>query len=197
MPGLDKAAAIARAAEVRVGWLATGEGPMRAEAPAPRLSDSTVSEVIARHNAGLGADPGARLAAGGGVPVLGLADCGLKGWYQETPMEISATRPGDLLDPEAFAVIAIGASMRPAGIRQGFLCFCSPGIAADKGDSVYVERLDGTAAIKEYVKRDATWLSLGGWLDPDESGKQERYGDQVRLDQIARLATVVYVKVKL
>ena len=188
-PGLVRLAA---AGKVRLEWLATGEGSMRPEPPAPRLADSTVSEVVARQVASLGGREG-----GGSVPVIGLAECGLKGWYQGALMTVSAARPGDLLDPDAFAVIAIGTSMRPAGICQGFLCFCSPRMAVDKGDRVYIERRDGTATIKKYVCRDETWLYLQGWLDPDESGRQELYSDQVRLDQIARLATIVYVKVKL
>ena len=169
--------AIAKAADVSLDWLAPGEPPVHT---ARRLG-----EFIE--------DTG-RSAS---VPVIGLAECGLKGWYQESTLAISATRPGDLFDPEAFAVIAIGASMRPAGILEGFLCFCSPRTAADKGDRVYIERRDGTASIKEYVKRDETWLHLQGWLDPDESGRQEPYGDQVKLDQVGRLATVVYIKLKL
>ena len=181
-PGLIRMAA---AAEVNLDWLATGRGEMREPG-----RDSFAA--IARHVASLGGREG-----GGSVPVVGLAECGLKGWYQGASMAVSAARPGDLQDPDAFAVIAIGVSMRPAGICQGFLCFCSPRMAVDKGDRVYVERRDGTAAIKEYLRRDETWLYLQGWLDPDESGRQELYSDQVRLDQIARLATIVYVKVKL
>ena len=65
------------------------------------------------------------------------------------------------------------------------------------GFAVTVERRDGTASIKQYVRRDEAWLYLRGWLDPDESGRQESYLDQVRLDQVARLATVVYIKLKL
>ena len=94
-------------------------------------------------------------------------------------------------------MIATGTSMQPAAIFEGFLCFCSPGTAAHKRDRVYVERRDGTASIKQYDRRDETWLYLQGWLDPDDSGRQKPYGDQVRLEQVARLATIVYVKVKL
>ena len=158
-------------------WLATGEPPVH---KAERLAQFV--EATGRSAS---------------VPVIGMADCGLKGWYSESTLAISATRPGDLFDPDAFAVIVLGTAMRPVGILEEFLCFCSPGTAADKGDRVYVERRDGTASIKEYRGRDATWLSLRGWLDPDESGRQERHGEQVKLDQIARLVTVVYVKLKL
>ena len=165
---------------------------MKPEALLPSPEALAVSDVIGRHVASLGG-----LEGGGSVPVIGLAECGLKGWYQGTSMVVSAARPGDLQDPDAFAVIAIGVSMRPAGICQGFLCFCSPRMAIDKGDRVYIERRDGTATIKKYLCRDETWLYLQGWLDPDESGRQELYSDQIRLDQVARLATIVYVKVKL
>ena len=165
---------------------------MKPGALSPSVADLSMSDIIARHVTNLGG-----LEGGGSVPVIGLAECGLKGWYQGAPMVVSAARPGDLHDPDAFAVMAIGVSMRPAGICQGFLCFCSPRMAVDKGDRVYIELRDGTATIKKYLCRDETWLYFQGWLDPDEAGRQEPYSDQVKLDQVARLATIVYVKVKL
>ncbi len=168
---------IARAVDVSLDWLAAGEPPVHTAKRIGQFIEATGRSTS--------------------VPVLGLAECGLKGWYQGAPMAVSAARPGDLQDPDAFAIIAIGTSMRPAGICQGFLCFCSPRMAVDKGDRVYIELRDGTATIKKYLCRDETWLYFQGWLDPDEAGRQEPYSDQVKLDQVARLATIVYVKVKL
>ena len=177
MPGLDKAAAIARAGEVTLDWLMDGEPQVHT---AKRIGQFV--EATGRNSS---------------VPVLGLAECGLKGWYQAAPMAVFALRPADLADAAAFAVIAIGASMRPAGISPGFLCFCSPAVAPDSGDRVYVERRDGTASIKIYLGRCEIWLHLRGWLEPDQAGRQEPYDEELGLDQVARLAPVVYIKLKL
>src|SRR5215213_824245 len=57
------------------------------------------------------------------VPVLGFAECGMKGWYNEVALKVTAYSIAGLTS-DAFAVIAVGDSMRPAGIEQGFLCYC-------------------------------------------------------------------------
>jgi transcriptional regulator with XRE-family HTH domain len=159
---------------VDIIWLMTGAGAMAAAAPAPL--------------AGLGAYPG--------VPVLGLADCGLRGWYQRDMLGVAASRPGDFVDPEGFAVMAIGQSMVPAGIVQGHLCFCSPRTAPGMGDAVYVERSDGAATIKLYRGTEGEWLVLEGWLDPVD-GRREAYTDRLLLATVKRIAPVIYVKRKL
>ena len=130
------------------------------------------------------------------IPVLGLAACGLKGWFQRDPLSMTAARPGDLLDPEAFAVIAFGQSMVPAGIFEGFVCFCSPRTPAGRGDAVYVERRDGFAGIKVFRAMNDEWLELQGWLDKSH-GKREPYTDRLARSTVRRLAPVIYVKRKL
>lgn len=133
----------------------------------------------------------------GGVPILGMAKCGLQGWSQSTPLNIKASRPGDLHLPNIFCVMAIGNSMIPAGILQGQLCYCNPHDRYESGDAIYVERMDNTATIKLFLGADETHMTLQGWLDPDNEGRQQEYTEQVRLDQVRRAATVIYVKRKL
>ena len=176
-PKASRIVAIAQAADVSVDWLVTGKPPVHT---AERIGQFV--EATDRKSS---------------VPVVGLAECGLKGWYLGAPMAVSALRPADLADAGAFAVIAIGGSMRPAGISQGFLCFCAPAIAPDRDDRVYIERADGTASIKIYLGHDETWLQLRGWLDPDEADRQEPYDERLRLDGVARLVPVIYIKLKL
>lgn len=130
------------------------------------------------------------------LPVLGLAECGLRGWYQREPMSVTAARPGDFFDPDGFAVIAIGRSMVPAGIFEGFLCFCSPRTPASAGDAVYIERNDGYASIKVFRGFEANWLVLQGWLD-ELDGKRDPYIDRFDADAVRRLAPIIYVKRKL
>jgi transcriptional regulator with XRE-family HTH domain len=172
-------AAFLRALMERFGidprWLVTGEGEMTLAAPSPVF-----------------AAPG----AAAGVPVMGLAECGLRGWYQRDLLAVTASRPGDFVDPDGFAVMAVGQSMVPAGILQGQLCFCSPRTQPSAGDAVYVERADGAATIKLYRGTEGEWLVLEGWLDPVE-GRREPYTDRLLLATVRRIAPVIYVKRKL
>ena len=131
------------------------------------------------------------------IPVIGLAECGLKGWYQNDAMAVRAACPSDLADHDAFAVIAIGSSLVPEGIRPGYLCICSPAARAGAGDAVYVEQADGTASLKIFVADGGGWVELRGYLPPEESGVQMLYTERLRRDRIARLAPVVYVKRRL
>jgi phage repressor protein C with HTH and peptisase S24 domain len=156
-------------------WLVTGEGEMAFSPPPP-----------------MAAAPG----AAAGVPVMGLAECGLKGWYQRDLLAVTASRPGDFVDPDGFAVMAIGHSMVPAGILPGQLCFCSPRTPPSAGDAVYVERADGAATLKLYRGTEGEWLVLEGWLDPAE-GRPEPYTDRLLLATVKRIAPVIYVKRKL
>lgn len=110
---------------------------------------------------------------------------------------VAALVLGDLHDPDAFAIMAVGDSLRPAGIWPGFLCLCSPRDHYDKGDVVFVERSDGTASLKLFDREDADWIDLAGYLPPDEHGHQMPYTERLARDYVRRIATVVYVKRKL
>lgn len=153
-----------------------------------RLIKGEVVPAAAATASALGASPA--------IPVLGLAECGLRGWYQRDTLSVTASRPGDLVDPEGFAVMAIGQSMVPAGIVQGQLCFCSPRTAPSAGDAIYVERSDGAATLKVYRGTEGEWLVLEGWLDP-VAGRREPYTDRLLLATVKRIAPVIYVKRKL
>lgn len=136
-------------------------------------------------------------ARGRKVPIIGLAACGLSGWYNPGPLALSATFPVDHpYSRDLFAVIAVGTSMQPEGIRQGFLLFCDPDVPLVPGDVVYVEKADGTASIKTYYNRDSQWLHLQGWLAPHEDGSQKPYREQVNLELVKRMACVFLVKRK-
>lgn len=177
VPNFFSIQAIAKAAGVSMTWIAEGTGTMLA------AGESS-------HHSWTSALPQS-------VPVIGLAECGLRGWFSEGAMAVRAARPGDLRNPEAFAVMAIGMSMVPAGIQPGFLCFCDPADSPDRGDAVFVGRADGRGSIKIFGGSEPGWVTLQGWLDPDETGRQQSYLDKQAASQIKRLATVVYVKRKL
>ena len=186
---LDVAVALAREAPVLLEWIATGRGPMR-------VGISDASGAVAGIIEGRVEAPSAQWGLSS-MSVVGLAECGLKGWYQEGVMAVRAARPGDLQDPDAFAVIATGTSMQPAGILNGFLCFCSPRDSHSTGDAVFIETTDHRASIKMVIGEDSEWLVLQGWLNPDDTGRQEPYTEKLRRNHIKRIATVIYVKRKL
>lgn len=130
------------------------------------------------------------------IPVLGFAECGMKGWYNEVALKVSAYRIPEL-GSETFAVIAVGDSMRPAGIEQGFLCYCDPQNKPAHLDAVYLRRKDGSSSLKIYGGEEEGWLKLQGWLKPDASGVQAPYIDNLKRDLITQIAPVVYIKRKL
>ena len=139
------------------------------------------------------------------VSVIGLAQCGIKGWEMRSSTGLHAEAPADIAGVEgSFGVIAVGDSMRPAGIEPGFLCLCSPETEPRFGDVVYVERKDHYAAIKLYggevTENGTAFLQLQGCLppDPDDPAKpQKPYVDNIAKSAISRVVTVVYVKRRL
>jgi phage repressor protein C with HTH and peptisase S24 domain len=174
---------LAKALAVRPQWLAMGEGPMEA------AGDEAGEGVAARLEAAIQTTRA--------IPVIGLAECGLKGWWREEPMAVAAACPADLADPDAFAVIASGRSMEPEGIRPGYLLICSPGARPRTGEVVYVERRGGEASVKVFLRRGGDWIDFKSYLDPDEKGVQTPYNDRIARAEIARLAPVVYIKRRL
>lgn len=127
------------------------------------------------------------------IPVFGFAECGLQGWHNETRYRVNTSL--DWPDPDCFAVIAAGHSMAPEGIHPGFICIVSPNTRSQRGDAVLIRRKDATATIKLYVREDAEWLHVKGWLDPEKPDlSQMPYHDQIRRDVIEKIAPVVMVK---
>lgn len=131
------------------------------------------------------------------VPVIALGNCGKTDWYSPDPVALRATLPVDYpYTPNLFAVMAVGTSMQPEGIRQGYILFCNPSSSIDPGDVVYVEKKDGSAAIKKYLKQDDQLLHLQGWSEPQKNGTQAPYYEELELSLIKRVVCVVVVKRK-
>lgn len=171
-PKASALAAIAGAAGVSVEWLVTGNGAEAEERPSPETMPNRDYSY----------------------PVLGLAHCGLQGWFREDPLAVEAELR--LEDPTAFAVMSTGDSLRPEGIRPGYLCFCSPRASRKPGDLVFVERNDGTASIKRLVSESPESVVMEGWLPP-ENGTQSMFREEIKKSYLKRVGVVVYVKRKL
>jgi phage repressor protein C with HTH and peptisase S24 domain len=165
-PTADPLAQLALATGVNAHWLITGQG-----IPTP---DHTPT-----------------------LPLIGLAKCGLRDWFAPAAQtRLNTPCPSDMTDPEGFAVMAVGTSMQPAGIREGFLCLCAPNTAYTAEDIVYVEDTTGIASLKLLKKEDADYVWLQGWLPPDELDRQKPYIEQRRKNIIKRIAPVIYIKRK-
>lgn len=170
--------------DVNPDWLLLGRGPYRRE-----------EESAGTPGAADGPDAGHRDHAS--VPVVGLANCGIEGWYNANPLALSVSTPRHYTrQGEMLAVIAIGTSMIPDGIREGYVVLCDAGRKPDRNDAVFVEKSNGSSSIKRYMGHDERWIHLQGWLKPDEHGGQGPYSEKLALDSIQRMATVVFVQRK-
>lgn len=128
------------------------------------------------------------------VPVIGLAACGSSGWFSPSLLALRTPYPFGAAPVGAFAVAAVGANMGPEGIHQGFVLYCNPLLSPNRGDVIFVEKLDGTASVKRYAGDDGKELYLEGWLDPDEKGVQKPYQEKISSDTIKQIAVVTIVK---
>jgi len=171
-----------------------GEGPaeaaMQHEPPVSRVADTTPQAGAVGTN---------MMSIGGGIteiPVTGLAQCGLQGWFNTGPVALSCPVSAEEATPNMFAVIALGTSMQPEGIKAGYVVVCDPDKPRTKGDAVFIERHDGAAGIKLYTGEDAEWLDLQGWLEPKKGGSQKSYAERLLKSAVQRVAVVVLVKRK-
>lgn len=126
-----------------------------------------------------------------GIPVIGLAECGVSGWYTARPIAIHATLPSH---ERIFAVVAIGKSMIPDGIVEGHLAYCDPTIDPIEGDAVFIKTTDGKASIKKFLKWENEWLHVLGWLDPDKQGIQKPFATKMPQNFIESICCVVMVQ---
>ena len=133
----------------------------------------------------------------GGVPIIALAACGYD-WCTRERLNATAPRPGDhALNRDLFAVLAVGDSMRPAGIEPGFIVYCDPHSRLDINDVVFVERNNNTISLKIYRGMDGEDVILEAWTPPDGKGEQLLYTARTEVSNILRLVPVVYVKRKM
>ncbi len=176
LPNSNLLAKICETIGIEPRWLLTGQGPMRAGESAQTPLE------------------GAAPAMHRSIPVLGLASCGLKGWFNARPVALSLPLPAGQSNPAMFAVIAVGTSMQPEGIREGHVVLCDPNEELLEKEPVYVEKKDGTASIKIYRGQNDKWVFLQGWLEPAEDGTQKPYTEQLALETISKMAGVVMIK---
>ncbi|MBQ4132331.1 MAG: LexA family transcriptional regulator [Desulfovibrionaceae bacterium] len=192
-PDIVLAGRLAFELNICLDWLVTGNGPMH---PGPGGMAGRGGWNYPVPVCVSGDDPWVN-AGWQEVPVVGLANCGDSRWFSPGNMALRVSLPVDYpYNPNTFAVIAVGSSMQPEGIRQGYVLFCDPSAPIEPGDAIYIEKNDGIASVKKFLKSDADMVHVQAWADPAPDGHQDRYDELIDSDEIKRMVCVVIVKRK-
>ena len=155
---------IAKALDVSVEWLTTGEGgSFAAKGGAAGLRAGKAARDAARDQA----------RDQERVPVLGMAECGPDGWSMWNGDIIDTIpRPMNLMGaPKAYAVYIVGDSMEPR-YYSGELAHIHPGKPVTIGAFVLVQMRpdhDGEtpkAVVKRLIKRSASKITLEQYNPP-------------------------------
>ena len=196
-PDINFVQTVSELTGVSLSWLLTGGGARREEAALPGGGEGrSVWENPKVLPPSTESDPW-KSTRWQEVPVIGLAACDIMGWFNPSPLAFRLPLTVDHpYTPELFAVIAVGESMRPEGIREGFVLYCDPGAPLNPEDVVYIETSDGRASVKKFLDQEAGHIVVQGWLDPDPSGAQKPFTIKLSKTDIKRLAPVVVVKRK-
>lgn len=170
---------IAEKYRANANWLLFGEGP------------KLIAEIFTQ------APEAARLSKNyRQVPVIGLATCGIRGWYNPSPLAITTPLPMPDASDKVFAVLAVGHSLVPAGLKPGHVAFCDPDVKPEHNDLIFIERADGRASLKRFKGREDEWLTIEGWLEPDDKGQQLPYLERFSADSLKCLASVIFIRIK-
>lgn len=138
------------------------------------------------------------------IRLTGLTECGLHGWFSRAYRSVNVSPPR--CGEHWVVVQAMGDSMVPYGIMEGYTLFCDPSQPPATGEAVYVLRRDGHATVKVFQGRDAQGrIVLQGWQagaasgqhQGGEAGGQEAYYLYCAPADIALLASVIYIKCRL
>lgn len=197
MPDISFVQTVSELTGVSLDWLASGSGPKHGEASPPKSEERREHwenpKILPPSTE---SDPW-KSTRWQEVPVIGLAACDVMGWFNPAPLAFRIPLTVDHpYTPELFAVLAVGESMRPEGIREGFVLYCDPGAPLLEEDVVYIETTDGRASIKKLLERGAEQIVVQGWLDPDAAGVQKPFTIKLSKTHIKRLAPVVVIKRK-
>lgn len=120
---------------------------------------------------------GARALASGGasrsmgrrIPLIGLAQAGAEGFFDDGGYPVGGSWDEvslpDIVDPNAYALEISGASMEPV-FRDGDQIIVSPNAPIRRGDRVVVRTNKGEVMAKELARRSARRIELLS-LNPD------------------------------
>lgn len=126
-------------------------------------------ETFSRLVAGERAIATPRHAGGGRVPLIGMAQAGAEGFFDDGGYPVGAgwdeVSVPDLGDPHAYALEISGDSMEPV-FRDGDVVIVSPVAPIRRGDRVVVRTARGEAMAKQLVRQSARRIELRS-LNPE------------------------------
>lgn len=160
------------------------------------------ADLVYRLAGVLGVSPGFLLDGierddGPWMEVITLPRCDMMGWGSVSKVAVKVRVPPEVQGCEdAFAVIAVGTSMQPEGIREGYVLFCDPAREIVPGDAVFVKTRDGRVTVKRFLSENGEFIQLQGWKDPDLDGRQEPFYLDVLKEYVEVLAAVVTIQRK-
>ena len=134
------------------------------------------------------------------LPVACVANCGLAQGAENDESAAAYIPAAYKGDPNAFAVLCRGQSMRPAGIDDGDICIVSPdspirigfpALIRTKVPSAPQYKILSTVKRVDAVDRDS--VTLTGWLDADESGHQDSFCEKRSRAVVVSMAPVVKI----
>lgn len=134
------------------------------------------------------------------IPVACVANCSLAQGLENDAQENVYLPVAYKGDPDAFAVLCRGQSMRPAGIDDGDVCIVSPSAPIRIGAPALIRtkvpsspQYKVLSTVKRVDAADARSVTLTGWLDADESGHQDSFCEKRSRSVIVSIAPVVKI----
>jgi phage repressor protein C with HTH and peptisase S24 domain len=153
------------------------------------VTGATMSDFISMIG---GEEPEAREPRGHKIPVLGFAQAGSNGYFDDDGYPAGAgwgsiDFPGKTTakDQRNYALEVSGNSMEPL-YREGNLIIVSPDLTVRRGDRIVVKTIKGEVMAKELSRQSAGKVTLKS-LNP---GFEDR---TLRLDEIHWMARIVWV----
>jgi len=129
-------------------------------APLERLTELITGNAAAPRRAAA--------AAARRIPLIGLAQAGAEGYFDDAGYPVGGSWDEidlpSVADPHAYAVEISGDSMAPV-YRDGDVVIVSPAAPTRRGDRVVVRTLEGEVLAKELVRRSARRIELAS-LNP-------------------------------
>lgn len=133
--------------------------------------------------------PGARSGAMHNVPLIGFAQAGEKGYFDDAGYPTGGGWDEipfpDVSDPHAYALEVSGDSMEPV-YRSGDQIIVSPGGTFRRGDRVVVRTTEGEVMVKELVRKTAKRIELKS-LNPAHADRS------LDVEEVAWIARVLWV----
>lgn len=134
------------------------------------------------------------------IPLKGIANCGLaQGWFNENESGAYLFVSGKD-ETREFAVLCRGSSMKPMGIEDGDVCIVAPDLPAQEGRpalirtrSIHKGKECELSSVKRYDGVKNGNVCLTGWLEADDSGRQDSFCEQRRADVVVFAAPVVRI----